>query len=225
MNLLPDPRILASEMNAEIRRLPHQNTPVIRSVTRVYSNKIKSASPEYVHEFARNLLVEHGLRWVSYEIIACHNAAFRILGPAKVEQLGQGINSWWTVDSFARTISGPAWLHGQIADGLITQWARSSDLWWRRTALVSTVALNLRSKGGKGDVRRTLDICSLLVDDHEDMVVKAMSWALRELIVHDPVAVQSFLDEHRQVLDARVIREVRNKLITGLKTPGRKSKK
>jgi 3-methyladenine DNA glycosylase AlkD len=225
MNLLPDPGILASEMIAEIRCLPHQNTAAIRSIHRVCSQKIKSASPEYVVEFARQLCFEHGQRWVAYEIIARHNAAFRSLGPAEVEHLGQGINSWWTVDSFARTISGPAWLHGQIADGLITQWARSSDLWWRRAALVSTVALNLRSKGGKGDVRRTLDICSLLVDDHEDMVVKAMSWALRELIVHDPVAVRNFLDEHRQDLDARVKREVRNKLITGLKTPGRKSTK
>jgi 3-methyladenine DNA glycosylase AlkD len=211
--------MLASEINAEIRHLPHQNTAAIRSILRVYSQKIKSSSPEYVVKFARQLCFEHGQRWVAYEIIAGHNAAFRSLGPAEVEHLGQGINSWWTVDSFARTISGPAWLHGQIADSLIHKWARSSDLWWRRATLVSTVALNLRSKGGKGDVCRTLGVCILLVDDHEDMVVKAMSWALRELIVHDPEAVRNFLDEHQLELAARVKREVRKKLITGLKTP------
>ena len=94
-------------------------------------------------------------------------------------------------------------------------------MWWRRAALVSTVALNVRSKGGKGDVRRTLAVCSLLVDNHEDMVAKAMSWSLRELIIHDPQAVLKFLDEHKQKLTARVKREVKNKLITGLKTSKR----
>jgi 3-methyladenine DNA glycosylase AlkD len=51
------------------------------------------------------------------------------------------------------------------------------------------------------------------------MVVKAMSWALRELSKRDQKAVRSFLDEHRDKLSARVLREVRNKLSTGLKNP------
>jgi 3-methyladenine DNA glycosylase AlkD len=206
-------------MDAEIRRLPRQYLPDMRSIRRAYSQKIKSASPEYVLEFARQLFFKHGQRWNAYEIIACHKAAFRSLGAAELEELGQGINSWWTVDAFARTLSGPAWLNGQITDELVLQWARSSAPWWRWAALVSTVALNVRSKGGKGDIHRTLAICLLLVDDHEDMVVKAMSWALRELVVHDPEAVLKFLVEHKQKLAPRVNREVRNKLTTGLKTP------
>jgi hypothetical protein len=36
-----------------------------------------------------------------------------------------------------------------------------------------------------------------------------------------PDAVQQFLDQSSDVLAARVKREVRNKLITGLKNPGR----
>ncbi len=46
-----------------------------------------------------------------------------------------------------------------------------------------------------------------------------MSWALRELVVHDPDAVIKFLNEHVEVLAARVKREVRNKLKTGFKKP------
>jgi 3-methyladenine DNA glycosylase AlkD len=56
------------------------------------------------------------------------------------------------------------------------------------------------------------------------MVVKALSWALRELVVHDPDAVRAFLSEHEDVLAARVKREVRNKLTTGLKNPRRKER-
>jgi 3-methyladenine DNA glycosylase AlkD len=126
------------------------------------------------------------------------------------------------VDAFARTLSGPVWLAGQISDELILEWAVSPDRWWRRAALVSTVALNMRSQGGLGDVPRTLKVCRLLVADPDDMVVKAMSWALRELVAHDPQAVRVFLDEYDAVLAGRVRREVSNKLNTGLKNPIRK---
>jgi 3-methyladenine DNA glycosylase AlkD len=61
----------------------------------------------------------------------------------------------------------------------------------------------------------------MLVDDHDDMPVKAMSWALRALVPHDPDAVREFLDAYDDLLAARVKREVRNKLTTGLKTPRR----
>jgi hypothetical protein len=61
----------------------------------------------------------------------------------------------------------------------------------------------------------------MLVADSDDMVVKAMSWALRALVVHDADAVGRFLAEHEGILAARVMREVRNKLATGLKNPGR----
>jgi 3-methyladenine DNA glycosylase AlkD len=55
------------------------------------------------------------------------------------------------------------------------------------------------------------------VDDHDDIVAKAISWALRELIVHDPAAVRDFLERYADQLAARVKREVKNKLETGLK--------
>jgi 3-methyladenine DNA glycosylase AlkD len=51
------------------------------------------------------------------------------------------------------------------------------------------------------------------------MLTKATSWALRELVVHDPEAVRKFLTEHEATLSARVKREVKNKLTTGLKNP------
>ncbi|HSJ55847.1 MAG TPA: DNA alkylation repair protein, partial [Anaerolineae bacterium] len=114
---------------------------------------------------------------------------------------------------------GPAWRDGLVDDDLVHRWARSEDRWGRRAALVSTVALNVRSQGGTGDVPRTLDVCHRLVADPDDMVVKALSWALRELVVHDPETVEAFLVEHDDVLAARVKREVRNKLRIGLKNP------
>ena len=219
---LNDVKKTASEIDAEIRALPLQNSPSVRAMRRKYSRMLKTAEPEFVVEVARELVHNYGYRGSAYELILFHKGAFRSLGEAELEDLGYGINSWWSVDSFARTLAGPAWRDGLVPDELIHRWARSEDRWWRRAALVSTVALNVRSRGGKGDVPRTLEVCRMLVDDHDDMVAKAMSWALRELVVHDPQAVREFLAEHDDVLAARVKREVTNKLTTGLKNPRRK---
>ncbi|HUS10646.1 MAG TPA: DNA alkylation repair protein, partial [Pyrinomonadaceae bacterium] len=65
------------------------------------------------------------------------------------------------------------------------RWARSKNRWLRRTALVSTVPLNNKARGGRGDSERTLMICEMLLDDRDDMVIKALSWALRELSKRD----------------------------------------
>jgi len=216
---MTEARRLAAEIAAELRALPVRNTPNERAVRRRYSQKLRRAQPELILALARELLANYGERWVAYELIQAHKAAFQSLGEAELEEFGQGINSWWTVDAFARTLAGPAWRQGQIADALIHRWAHSPDLWWRRAALVSTVALNMRARGGYGDLPRTLAVCRLLVADHEDMVVKALSWALRELVAYDPEVVRAFLQEHEAVLAARVKYEVRNKLTTGLKNP------
>jgi len=213
------PEKMATEIDAAIRAVSLRNVPNVRAVRRKYSILLKDTSPELMLELARVLFKDYGYRWFSYELIKEHRATFEKIGETELEEFGQGIDSWWTVDAFARTLSGPAWLRGQVSDDVMRRWAHSEDLWWRRAALVSTVALNMRSQGGHGDVKRTLEICHLLVADHEDMVVKGMSWALRALVVHNADAVEAFLNEHTGVLTARVQREVRNKLTTGLKYP------
>jgi 3-methyladenine DNA glycosylase AlkD len=209
----------AAQLSAEIEALEVRNTPNVRAIRRRTSRELKEAPAAFILDVARALKERHGHGWVAYELIRNHRAAFGSIGDTELEALGRGMDSWSSVDSFARTLSGPAWLHGQVRDEVIHRWARSENRWWRRAALVSTVALNVRSRGGTGDVPRTLAVCRLLADDGDDMVVKAMSWALRELVVHDADAVRAFLSAHDEVLAARVKREVTNKLTTGLKNP------
>jgi 3-methyladenine DNA glycosylase AlkD len=162
-------------------------------------------------------------RWVAYELLSHHPGALDHLSVEEVERLGEGMVDWGSVDAFGCSVSGPAWRRGRLPDEAVHRWAASPDRWWRRAALVSTVPLNLRSRGGTGDTVRTLDICRRLAADGDDMVVKALSWALRELVVWDPEAVRRFLDAHHEVLAARVRREVRSKLETGRKHPVRRA--
>jgi 3-methyladenine DNA glycosylase AlkD len=142
----------------------------------------------------------------------------RTLDASDLRQLGEGMDSWDDVDVFACFLSGPVWRVGQLTDAEIRRWARSPDRWWRRAAVVSTVPLNNRARGGSGDPKRTLAICQLLLADRDPMVVKALSWALRELAKRDPTAVRQFITTHGTKVPALVRREVRSKLETGLKS-------
>jgi 3-methyladenine DNA glycosylase AlkD len=212
---------VVAEIRGELSALDSPATAPIREVRRRFSRRLASASAAEVVGVALALLDEPGFahRFVGYELIAHHRGALSSLGEAELEALGRGLDSWEKVDTFGCYLAGPAWREGQVSDDVVHRWARSKDRWWRRTALVCTVALNLRSRGGRGDTPRTLAICEMLLPDRDDMVVKAMSWALRELSKHAPEAAAAFLARHRDELAPRVIRELTNKLTTGLKNP------
>jgi 3-methyladenine DNA glycosylase AlkD len=214
---------LAKEIDAELRRLPKLNAERIHKVRRGFSKQLAISPPQLVLDLAFELLRQTNLvyRVVAYELIHHHRPALRSLKGTTLERLGKGIDSWGAVDTFACYLAGPAWCNKQVSEKLIHRWAHSKDRWWRRAALVSTVPLNSRARGGCGDAERTLAVCRMLVDDRDDMVVKAMSWALRELSKRNPKSVKAFLKEHEELLAARVLREVRNKLTTGLKNPRR----
>ncbi len=196
-------------------------TAELREVRREFTHRLKDAAPHVVLELA-NLLIDvpqTAYRFIAYELIHHHPAAISHLNAWQLEQLGRGIASWGAVDCFAVYLSGPVWRDRRIPNSLIHGWARSADRWWRRAALVSTVPLNSKSQGGAGDTYRTLQVCRLLERDRDPMVTKAMSWALRELAKRDPRAVRDYLAARKDVLPAIVLREVTNKLKTGVKNP------
>lgn len=191
---------------------PGSRTEDVRNVRKYYSRLYRKALPETLLEIAEQLFFEEGYRFVPYELIYYHPGVIGLLTPEKVQRLSEGINHWAAADTFAQFISGPAWKQGVIGDDLIDKWIKSPDFWYRRIALVSTIYLD-------GDSERMLSYAALLVDDHEDMIVKALSWVLRRAIQYDPEGVEQFLTDYKRQLAARIKREVRNKLETGLKNP------
>ena len=210
----------ADEIAARIRALPSVTTAPVRVVRRESSKRLAKSSSGFVIDVALRLLDTPGMdRFIAYELVKHHRAAAASLRERQLERLGRGLDEWGEVDCFACYLAGPAWREHQVSDEVIHRWARSKDRWWRRAALVSTVPLNSKAQGGSGDTGRTLEVCRMLLGDRDDMVVKAMSWALRELSKRDPKAVKGFLADHRNEIASRVVREVRNKLSTGLKNP------
>ena len=208
----------ADRLLAAIQSEESPNTANLRRLRQAASKRLRNADASTVLAVAKTL-IDNDRRWLGYELIHHHPATLASLGLAEVEALGTGMASWSEVDTFCAYVAGPCWAKGQIDDHVVLDWSARNDRWWRRAALVATTALNVRSRGGTGDPHRTLMIAEQLLADRDDMVVKALSWALRELIYWDPTAVADFLEHHDQALAPRVKREVRNKLETGLKNP------
>jgi hypothetical protein len=203
---------------SRLRRLGLRMSEV-RGVARELARECRDLAPRRVVRVAHGLVdgrtLEGGI--AAFELLSRHRPAAESLTARDVTRLGRFCDNWAGADAFACLVSGPAWRRGRIPDAEVARWARSRDRWWRRIALVSTVPLNLPSKGGRGDTPRTLRLCRMLVADTDDMVVKGLSWALRELAKRDPEAVRAFLARHDESLAARVRREVTSKLETGLK--------
>ncbi len=194
--------------------------PHIRAVAKRAHAKTKDEPPAIVLALAHALIEggTHEGRQLGYEMLARRKDTAPLLTVKELERLGAGNDNWASVDAFATSLAGRAWLDGRLTDANVAKWARSRDQWWRRAALASTVCLNLKSRGGSGDPDRTLQICEILADDTEPMVAKALSWALRSVVPHAPDQVEAFLERHGDSVPRLVRREVRNKLKSGLKS-------
>ena len=208
------------EFVRRLRAVPSR-TDCLRSERKLISREVAMLDCTELLGLAQYLIDSGIPRFVAYELVLNHRATSDSITRAEVEKLGQGIGDWGDVDSFACFIAGPAWRDGNLPDSAIRAWACSRDWCWRRAALVSTVPLNSRAQGGHGDTKRTLTVCGMLIADRHDLVVKALSWALRELSKRDPDSVRLFLSAQRDQLAPRVLREVGDKLATGLKNPRR----
>ena len=217
---------IAKAVRADLRRLPASSIDAIRGVRRKYSAALVDASPSKVVDLVDRLLTGGSVaeRLVGTELLIARRDIIGRVKSGDVEKWATGLDDWGSIDMYGVTVAGVAWREGSVTDRHVMRWASSPDRWRRRLALVATVPLNSRARGGQGDTARTLRVCAALVDDRDDMVVKALSWALRELSKRDPQSVARFLREHESHLASRVRREVRTKLETGRKVAPRRAR-
>jgi len=154
---------------------------------------------------------------IAYELIGRNKKLLNALSYQDLMDLWRNLDNWASVDHYTVGIYGVLWGKGVVMDHHIDVLLTSDNFWDRRVAVVATVALNLKSRGGTGDTPRTLAVCEKVVDDREDLIRKALSWALRELSKRDPLAVRDFLDTYQNRLAGLVLREVNHKLDYGTK--------
>lgn len=157
------------------------------------------------------------LQQIAFEYLQTEKNLYKSLTEEFIESIEINLDNWLSVDYFGALVIGCAWREGLVSTEKVKRYLKSNDFWKRRIAVVATVSLNQKARGGLGDSERTLEICKLVVDDHQEMIVKALSWALRELAKTDKNPVIEFINENENRLHKKVLREVKNKIETGLK--------
>jgi 3-methyladenine DNA glycosylase AlkD len=135
----------------------------------------------------------HEHRFVALVILS---AQFKTAATAERENIvrfylnhTERINNWDLVDASAPYIIGE-YLKGQSRE-LLDRLARSPNLWERRIAIISTLAL-IRN----GEIADTFRIAKLLLPDQHDLIHKAIGWTLRETGKISRPALLQFLQQH-----------------------------
>jgi 3-methyladenine DNA glycosylase AlkD len=109
------------------------------------------------------------------------------------------IDTWDLVDRSAIHVVG-----GYLIDKprkVLYKLARSKTMSERRTAIVSTLYLI-----GKGDVDDAFQLAEMLLDDREDLIHKAVGWALRYAGDQDPQRLIRFLDRYAATMPRTTLR-------------------
>jgi len=176
-------------------------TPEMRQLLKKWWVELESWPPEKLFSLAKELInTRIECTQVAFELLWKDKKALSQLTLIDLEFLGQNMDNWATTDTFFVNLSGWMWRNNQISDTDILKRLKRNNDWWRWAAIVSTVGMNLKKRGGTGDTSRTLMICEKVVNDREDMIVKALSWALRELSKHDKSAVEKFMKKYDEIL-------------------------
>ena len=116
------------------------------------------------------------------------------------------INNWDIVDTSCAHIVGEHHRHDDRT--VLHRLARSSNLWERRVAIISTFAY-IKT----GDASTTLQVSELLLHDRCDLIHKAVGWALREVGKRvDPLLLTGFLDKHAANMPRTMLRYACEKL-------------
>ena len=109
------------------------------------------------------------------------------------------VNNWDLVDVTAEHVTG-AHLYLK-PESTLCQWAKSSNLWVRRIAMLSTF-YNIR----KNEFQKSLEIAAILLHDEQDLIHKAVGWLLREIGKRDLLAEETFLKAHQHEMPRTMLR-------------------
>jgi len=165
--------------------------PVIRQIARKYQlltlSEIEKLTASKLHEVRLCGLVIITLQYKR----AQGEAAQKRLFDFYLKQIKKGrVNNWDLVDVTA-PIMGGYLIPRSDSMQLLKKLAKSKDLWQRRSAILFTFAY-IRKK----EVKPTITIVKMLLDDKHDLIQKSSGWALREVGKKNISLLRNFLKEN-----------------------------
>jgi 3-methyladenine DNA glycosylase AlkD len=133
------------------------------------------------------------------------------------ERWRRGLDNWEVTDGLGWLLALWLLVDPDTRLDYLGELIADEDVWSRRVALVATATIN-RGYTDFTIPDLTLELIDQVKEERHPMITKAVSWALRQMTKSHPDRVAAYLEENREVLAAHVVREVNNKLRTGLKS-------
>jgi 3-methyladenine DNA glycosylase AlkD len=117
----------------------------------------------------------------------------------------ENVNNWDLVDLSAPRIIGDYLLNKERS--ILYELAKSDSLWERRISILSTFAFI-----NNNDFGDALNISELLLHDEQDLIHKAVGWALREIGKRDLNSEEQFIAKHYLHMPRTMLRYAIEKL-------------
>ena len=181
--------------------------PVIRQIARKYQQlslvEIERLTSSKLHEVRLCGLVIITMQYKR----AKGEAAQKRLFDFYLKQIKKGrVNNWDLVDVTA-PIMGGYLIPRSDSMQLLKKLAKSKDLWQRRSAILFTFAY-IR----KRELKPTITIVKMLINDKHDLIQKASGWALREVGKKNVSLLRNFLKENSPKMGRTSLRYAIEKL-------------
>jgi 3-methyladenine DNA glycosylase AlkD len=143
--------------------------------------------------FADLLIVDRYLevKSVGIEVVARYRREFepRLLARWKRWLSANHSANWATTDTICGMLIGPLLVrHPELAVQM-RAWSKDRNMWVRRASIVGLLPM-IRAHG---DVHLVYEIATRLRPDPNDLIHKAVGWALREAGKIDPKRLESYL--------------------------------
>ena len=116
----------------------------------------------------------------------------------------QFVNNWDLVDLSADKIIGNflrTFRYGSNYLPLLTNMAKSENLWARRISIISTFDFIKNN-----EFNPTIKISEILLNDSHDLIHKAVGWMLREIGKRDLDVLEDFLKKHHKEMPRTMLR-------------------
>jgi len=169
-------------------------TSAVRALARqVYAAHGDRWSIDEAMAFADALIADRHLevKGVAIELVARYRRDFapRLLPAWKRWLTGNHSANWATTDAICGALLGPLIVRHPKLDARMRAWARHPNMWVRRASIVGLIP---RARRG-GSLDLLYEIARRLHRDSEDLIQKAVGWALREAGKTDMPRLERYL--------------------------------
>jgi len=212
---MPSPRRAAADAKKELARLsrPSGNFDASRYFRGADSLRFHNVGTAAMRALARSIHAANRERWsladatafadaliadphleaksVGIEVVARYRRDFtpRLLPAWKGWLAGNHSANWATTDSICGVLLGPLLLQHPELGARMRVWARDRNMWVRRASIVGLIP---RARRGES-LDLVYEIARCLHADREDLIQKAVGWALREAGKADMPRLERYL--------------------------------